>query len=228
MEISYQQVGRHRLVLVSAHGCGPGGGADQLRAALQSVAQTLTDHGLGLEHVVRSRLWARDAVYRGAASPVRPEVLSGPARSASSSYVRTGHLPAGVLVGIDVVAYDSPGVAPVKSVVEHNPPQVPIRYLALEDLVVLSGTTSLVPTLEGQVEQIATSIGMNLDEAGSDPAHIAELRCYLHRDEDPRVLSDAVARYLPGPVAFPIELVDGFSAPGKRVELEVTALRGAS
>lgn len=224
MQISYQQVGRHRLVLVSAHGSGPGGGAEQLRVALRSVAETLADRGLGLEHVVRSRLWARDAVYRGAASPVRPEVLTGPARSASSSYVRTGLLPSGVLVGIDVVAYDSPGAAPVKTVVEHDPPQVPIRYLTVEDLVVHSGTTSLAPTLDGQVEQIAANIDGNLREAGSDPARIAELRCYLHRGEDPRGLSDAVARHLPGPVAFPIELVDGFSAPGKLVELEVTAL----
>ncbi len=60
--------------------------------------------------------------------------------------------------------------SPTGSVVERDPPQGPIRYLTVEDLVVVSGTTSLAPTLEDQVEQIGASIGTNLREAGSDPA----------------------------------------------------------
>ncbi len=226
MTTSYQRLGSHRLVHLFVAGRGPGSAADQARTALISAADTLADHGLGLEHVVRTRLWAREGVSRGAASPARPEILSGPARSASSSYVGPDRLPDSVLVAFDVVARrPGPGETPVKTVVEHDPPQNPIRYLAVQDLVVLTGTTSLAPTLPEQVAQIVTSIVTDLRDAGTGPGGIVELRCYLHRGEDPEVLHDELDRLLPGATAYDVELVDGFSTPGKRVELEVTALR---
>lgn len=229
MDLSYLQVGRHQLVMLSAVGQGSGDGADQLRAALRSVAATLAEDGLGLEHVVRSRLWAQDAESRSAASPVRPEVLAGPARSASSSYVCPSRLPAEALVSIDVVARrPRPGETVRKVVVERDPVEVPIRYLMLDDLIVFAGVTSVAPTLEEQVDEIATSLTRDLTHLGSEPAAIAHLGCYLQRAVNPAVLAAALSQRLPDLSVFSIELVNGFSAPGKLVEIEVTALSTSS
>src|SRR5690606_16766516 len=78
-----------------------------------------------------------------------------------------------------------------------------------------------------QVAEVAATVGALLEEAGSGPTGVADLRCYLHRAEDPAVLADLLTLHMPGVTASTTELVDGFSAPGKRVELEITALRTA-
>lgn len=225
MDLSYLHVGRHRLVALSALGVGPGDGADQLRAALGSVRATLGEIGLGLEHVVRSRLWAQDAESRSTASPVRLEVFTGPARSASSSYVCPSHLPQDSLVAIDVVArVPEPGERALKAVVERDPVEVPIHYLTVDDLVVFAGLTHVAPSLEEQVEAIAATLRTHLAGLGSTPASVTQLDCYVHRGEDPRDLAAAMARHLPEVAAYRVELVDGYSSPGKLLEVEVTAL----
>ncbi len=51
----------------------------------------LRSHGLSLDSTVRSRLWGRDRESRDLGSTERVKILSGKARSASSSYIAPGH-----------------------------------------------------------------------------------------------------------------------------------------
>lgn len=195
---------------------------DELFTRFQTV---LESHGLDLSDTVRSRLFARDRDARDAASAVRSRVLSGPARAATSSYIAPDRFDSGAAVAMDLIAVHPQPACP-KRVRENDPPRTPCRYLTCGPLVVLSGQTAVLPTLETQVTtNILPRIGQYLAEARSGWDRVAEVNCYLHKDESPdhmRALFLEVATMLPP--LFACHPVEGYSARGKRVEVEVTAL----
>jgi enamine deaminase RidA (YjgF/YER057c/UK114 family) len=198
-------------------------GTRTLFAAFHGV---LSRHGLELENSVRSRLYGRDRATRDAGSNVRMEILSGPARCATSSYIAPGRLNPGVDVAMDLIALrPSDGVR--KSIRENDPPRTPCRYITCGPLMILSGQTCTDPTLEAQVVgDILPRIGGYLREAGSDWERVAEANCFLHDSEsavDMRALYLKVAPCLPP--LFACHRVSGYSAPGKLVEVEITATR---
>ena len=66
--------------------------------------QVLRGHGLSLDNTVRSRLWGRDRESRDLGSNERVKILSGKARSASSSYIAPGHFDSTAKVAVDLIA----------------------------------------------------------------------------------------------------------------------------
>jgi hypothetical protein len=55
---------------------------------------------------------------------------------------------------------------------------------------------------------------------------VVRVSFFLHRDQDPEALLAAVAALAPVPLAHAeLELVEGFSRPGKLIEIEITARR---
>jgi hypothetical protein len=82
----YRWLGRE-FVAISAE-ARPGMPADQaLGVLLDRCAAELARWGLSLDNVVRTRLWGRGREARDLASRERVRVLSGKARSASSSFI---------------------------------------------------------------------------------------------------------------------------------------------
>jgi enamine deaminase RidA (YjgF/YER057c/UK114 family) len=81
--------------------------------------------------------------------------------------------------------------------------------------------------LEAQVlGDILPRIGRYLGEAGSGWDRVAEANCFLHDNEssaDMRALFLKAASCLPP--RFACHRVSGYSAPGKLVEVEITATR---
>ena len=119
-------------------------------------------HGLSLDNTVRSRLWGRDRESRDLGSTERVKVLSGKARSASSSYIAPGHFDSAAKVAVDLIALRPSTPNAHKQVVEYNPPIVPIRFLVYDSAVVLSGVTTVLPTLAEQFDNIFPRIPRSL------------------------------------------------------------------
>ena len=83
----------------------PGLPADQAaRELLDRFDGLLKERELSLDHTVRSRLWGRDREARGLGSLGRVAILSGRARSASSSYIAPDHFESDAAVALDLWA----------------------------------------------------------------------------------------------------------------------------
>jgi enamine deaminase RidA (YjgF/YER057c/UK114 family) len=201
-----------------------GSGELEARQLFERFDGELKTHGLSLDHTVRSRLWGRDRESRDAGSNERVKVLSGRARSASSSYISPWHFDSPARVAVDVIAMKPNSASSEKRVVEYAPPIVPIRFLVYERLVVLSGVTSVVPTLAKQLADILPRIAGSLKDGGSSWERVERVSFYLHQSETIERLKELFVSHVK--VVIPqteYVFVDGYSAPGKLCEIEVTA-----
>lgn len=190
----------------------------------QRFDQELRSHGLSLDNTVRSRLWGRDRESRDLGSNERVKVLSGKARSASSSYITPGHFDSAAKVAVDLIALRPSQPNAQKRIVEYDPPIVPIRFLVYDTVVVLSGVTTVLPTLEAQLDNILPRIQGSLTDAGSSWDKVARVSFYLHRSQTIENLKQLFQRHVK--VSIPQTeycFVDGYSSEGKFCEVEVTA-----
>ena len=189
----------------------------------QRIDQELKAHGLSLDNTVRSRLWGRDRQSRDLGSTERVKILSGKARSASSSYIAPGHFDSGAKVALDLIAM-RPSQAAEKRIVEYDPPIAPIRFLVQDSVVVLSGVTTVLPTLAEQFDNIFPRIADSLTDAGSSWEKVARISFYLHRSQTLENLKTLFARHVTAKIAqMEYCFVDGYSSEGKFCEVEVTA-----
>jgi enamine deaminase RidA (YjgF/YER057c/UK114 family) len=204
--------------------------AAQAEDVFDQCRDGLEPFGLSLEDTVRSRIWAVDRASRDVASDGRFAALSGTARGASSSYIAPGHFHTGACIGLDLMAVrPRPGTAKVINDFEPKRESLPICYVTLGSLVVVSGMTVVLPTLDEQVTtDILPRITGYLAAAGSGWNRAAKVSCYLHRSQSPDEMGALFRRTVPEwPPLFEIVFVDGYSAEGKLVEIEVTAERDA-
>jgi hypothetical protein len=184
----------------------------------------LKSHGLSLDYTVRSRLWGRDRQSRDLGSNERVKILSGKARSASSSYIAPGHFDSSAKVALDLLAMRPTELNAPKRVVEYDPPIVPIRFLTYDSVVVLSGVTTVLPTLEEQLDNIVPRIRGSLADAGSSWDKVARVSFYLHRSQTLENLRGLFARRVTAKIPqMEYCFVDGYSSEGKFCEVEVTA-----
>ena len=214
------------FVELSCEGDGRGTAEEEARAVFRRMGDELGAFGLTLGHVLRTRLWGRDRPSRDAGSNVRSATLSGPARAASSSYIAPDRFERpDARIALDLVALKT-SAPPLKEIRENDPPRTPIRYLTVGPLVVLSGMTSQLPSLDEQLDNILPRIGAALVEAGSGWDKVTQMSGYLHRSQAPEALKAGIARHTGAlPRALDIAFVDGYSAEHKLIELETTALR---
>jgi enamine deaminase RidA (YjgF/YER057c/UK114 family) len=190
----------------------------------QQFDQELKSHGLSLDNTVRSRLWGRDRQSRNLGSDARVKILSGKARSASSSYIAPGHFDSPAKVAVDLLAMRPSEPNAAKRVVEYDPPIVPIRFLVYDSVVVLSGVTTVLPTLEEQLDNILPRIHGSLTDAGSSWEKVARVSFYLHRSQALENLKTLFARRVTAKIPqMEYCFVDGYSSEGKFCEVEVTA-----
>jgi hypothetical protein len=188
------------------------------------INEELKSHGLSLDHTVRSRLWGRDRESRDLGSTERVRILSGKARSASSSYIAPGHFDSAAKVAVDLLALRPTEPSTTKRVVEYDPPIVPIRFLVYDSIVVLSGVTTVLPTLEEQLNNIIPRITGSLTDGGSSWDKVARVSFYLHRSQTVDNLKALFAHHVTAKIPqMEYCFVDGYSSEGKFCEVEVTA-----
>ena len=186
--------------------------------------QELRQTGLCLDHTVRSRLWGRDRESRDQGSKERVKILSGKARSASSSYIAPTHFDSDAKVAIDLIAMRSSCSDAEKFLKEYDPPIVPLRYLTYDSVVVLSGVTAVLATLDEQLDNILQRIEDSLKDAGSSWDKVARVSFFLHRSQRVETLKGLFQRHVKAEIPqLEYSFVDGYSSEGKLCEIEVTA-----
>jgi enamine deaminase RidA (YjgF/YER057c/UK114 family) len=196
----------------------------EARELFQRFDQELRTHGLSLDNTVRSRLWGRDRESRDGGSNERVKALSGKARSASSSYIAPSHFDSPARVAVDLIAMRPASPGSAKRVVEYDPPIVPIRFLVYDHFVVLSGVTAVLPTLEEQLANILPRIAGSLKDGGTSWEKVERVSFYLHRSQTVEALKQIFAQHVKAVIPqMEYVFVDGYSAPGKLCEIEVTA-----
>ena len=186
--------------------------------------EELKPHGLSLDNAVRSRLWGRDRESRDLGSDERVKILSGKARSASSSYIAPNHFDSDAKIAVDLLAMKPSSQDMQKRIVEYDPPIVPIRFLVYDSVVVLSGVTTVLPTLAEQLDNILPRISGSLKDGGSSWDRVARISFYLHRSQTIEKLNELFGNRVKAPLAQrEYCFVDGYSSAGKLCEVEVTA-----
>lgn len=184
----------------------------------------LKTHGLSLDNTVRSRLWGRDRESRDLGSDERVKILSGKARSASSSYIAPGHFDSNANVAIDLLAMRPSRSDAEKLLKEYDPPIVPLRYLIYDSVVVLSGVTAVLASLDEQLDNILPRIEDSLKNAGSSWDRVAKVSFFLHRSQKLETLKELFSTRVPAKIpSMNYSFVDGYSSEGKLCEVEVTA-----
>jgi len=180
--------------------------------------------GLSLANTVRTRLWARDRASRDEGSRARARVLTGPARSVSSSFIAPDYLDSDARVAVELWAMRPLQPGAQKRLVEYDPPIVPLRYLVYDTVLALSGVTSVLPTLGEQVAEILNAIHGTLTDARASWDDAVRVSCTLHRSQSIDELQLLLARAIDAPIPLlEYDFADGYSTEGKLIEIEVTA-----
>jgi enamine deaminase RidA (YjgF/YER057c/UK114 family) len=196
----------------------------EARELFQRFDQELKKHGLTLDDTVRTRLWGRDRESRDLGSDERVKVLSGKARSASSSYIASDYFDSDAKIAADLLAMKPSTQGMEKRIVEYDPPIVPIRFLVYDSVVILSGVTTVLPTLEEQLDNILPRITGSLQDGGSSWERVARISFYLHRSQTMDKLNRLFNKRIKAPTTQrEYCFVDGYSSVGKLCEVEVTA-----
>jgi len=214
----------HEWVALRGEGLPTLGVEDQTRDLFRRLAADLQELGLSLGDTLRTRLWARDRDARDRGSRARVDALSGAARSASSSFIAPAYFDSAAAVAVELWAMRPAEPRSQKLLVEYEPPIVPLRYLSREGVLVLSGVTSVLPTLAEQVHEILAAIQASLAQAGVAWPHAVRVASHLHRSQSLIELRSLLKPVTEGAAAeLEFGFVDGYSTPGKLVEIEVTA-----
>jgi enamine deaminase RidA (YjgF/YER057c/UK114 family) len=201
--------------------------AGQTDDLLRRMESELELQDASLANTMRTRLWARDRAARDEASRVRVAALSGRARSASSSFIAPSSLDSTAAIAVELWAMKSDDGGLEKRLVEYEPRIVPLRYLISESVLVLSGVTSVLPTLDQQVVEILGNIESSLQHAGATWENAVKISSTLERNQSLAELRDLLKSALDGCQAdVEFDFADGYSTPGKLVEIEVTAQLG--
>jgi enamine deaminase RidA (YjgF/YER057c/UK114 family) len=214
----------HEWVWMRAEGGPDLDAAKQARGVLRFMESELSALDLSLANTVRTRLWARDRAARDNGSRVRADLLTGAARSVSSSFIAAGCFDSQAAVAIELWAMRGESGAIEKQLIEYEPPIVPLRYLVAESVLALSGVTSVLSTLDQQVAEILSNIEASLRDAGAAWGNAVKVSSTLQHGQ-----SLAKLRRLLKPVrdqsnaAIEFDFADGYSTPGKLIEIEVTA-----
>ncbi len=188
------------------------------------IDEELRGHGLSLANTVRTRLWGKDREGRDLGSQERVKALSGKARSVSSSYISPVHFDSNAHVAMDLLAMRTakPGIE--KILKEYDPPITPLRYCIYDSIVFLSGVSAVLPNLSDQIADILPRISDSLRDAGTSWGKAVKVSFFLHRSQKIETLRDLFRKTVDTEIQrIECSFVDGYSAPGKLIEIEVTA-----
>jgi enamine deaminase RidA (YjgF/YER057c/UK114 family) len=201
----------------------------QSQGLFERVGTELAALGLALDkNVVRTRVYGRTREARDIVSAARGRAFTGQSRAATSSFISPAHFDTAADVALDLYAMAAPSAGVPRKVTEMEPLQPFIRHLVWGPLVFHAGMTNEhVPTLKEQCAEILPRAGARLKENGCDWKNLVRISFFVHKSQTPDMLVDAVnaAGVSLSLDDAEIEFVEGYSRPGKLVEIEVTARR---
>ncbi len=131
------------FISLSWEGNGEGTVEDETRAVFMGFAKRLSQFDLTLDHIVRTRMFARDMDGWYAANQERARILSGKARSVSSSHIWPDRLGPQTRIAVDLIAMFPPAAGGEKILKEYDPPTIVLRRMNWGGLLFLSGVTDM-------------------------------------------------------------------------------------
>jgi enamine deaminase RidA (YjgF/YER057c/UK114 family) len=211
------------FISLSWEGDGEGTVEDEVRAVYAHFVDWLGRFELTLDHTVRTRQYCRDMETWQAASAARGRILTGAARSVSSSHVRPARLVGNARITADLLAMVPPSNGERKILKEYEPATVVLRHLTWGGIVFLSGVTDMThATLDEQFPVIIHRLSESLADANASWDTVARASFFLHRDESLQDLRQRFAKTINAQIpALDYTFVD--TRQGKRLEIELTA-----
>jgi enamine deaminase RidA (YjgF/YER057c/UK114 family) len=200
----------------------------QSQRLFERAGAELAALGLALDrNVVRTRVYGRTREARDIVSAARGRAFAGQARAATSSFISPAHFDTAADVALDLYAMAEPKAGAPRKVTEMEPVQPFIRHLVWGPFVFHAGMTNEhFPTLKEQCAEILPRAGARLKENGCDWSNVVRISFMLHASQTSQSVLDIASAIAPVPLDHAeIELVEGYSRPGKLVEIEVTARR---
>lgn len=199
----------------------------QVHGLMDAIDAELRRVGLaGIPDVVRTRIYAASRPARDTGSQVRTgRLLTGPGVSASSSFIEPGRFPGGDGVAFDGMAITGAGDG--SKIVERyegvNAAGL-CRYVITGDLVFNTGITSVLPTYEEQLAEIGPRVLATIAHAEARTGRRMTptvITAYVDRRQAPGNGGWVAERLGLRGVLVVIGRCDGFTTPGKLVEVEV-------
>jgi enamine deaminase RidA (YjgF/YER057c/UK114 family) len=212
-----------QFVALSWEGAGEGTVEEETRGLLMLFAEHLRALGLSLDNVVRTTMFTRNMDVWVASNQERRKILTGNARSVSSSHIWPDRLGAKARVSIDLLAMYPPATGADKIKQEYDPPTVVLRRLTLGGILFLSGVTDMThATFDEQFPVIIQRITDTLSDGGASWQDVRKASFMLHHEESLGMLR---ARFRAAVSADIPELDYSFvdTRQGKRLEIEITA-----
>jgi hypothetical protein len=212
-----------QFVSLSWEGNGEGTVEDETRDLFARFSDRLSQFGLALEHTVRTRMWVRDMECWQAGVHERARILSGKARSVSSSHVRPDRLNAKARISVDLMAMFPPVTRDTKIFKEYEPPTIVLRRLTWGGILFLSGVTDMThATFDEQFPVIIKRLSDTLSDGGGSWENVERASFFLHHEESLDKLRECFGRAVSARIAsLDYTLVD--TRQGKRLEIEITA-----
>lgn len=211
------------FVSLSWEGSGNGTVEEETRELLTGFAGQLRGLGLGLDDVVRTRMFARDMDAWLKGNEERRRLLDGKARSVSSSHIWTGRLTAKGRIALDLLAMVPPKDGKPKIMKEYDPPVFPLRWMKYGGLLFLSGVTDMThPTFDEQFPTIIERITGSLADGGATWNDVKRASLLLHHDESLAMLRERFSSAVKTSI-LSVDYSFVGTRQGKRLEVEITA-----
>src|ERR1700720_1476110 len=198
---------------------GRGRNPRDLRTVLEAIktARSVPDP------TVRTRMFTLDMETWSAANQERRRILSGKARSVSSSHIWPPRLGPKARVTVDLLAMFPPASGEGKVLKEYDPETIVLRRMNWGGLLFLSGVTDMTHvTFDEQFPVIIKRLTDTLTDGGGSWDKVMRASFFLHHEEKLAYLRDCFAKAITAKIPS-LEYTFVGTRQGKRLEIELTA-----
>ena len=211
------------FVFLAWEGNGDGTIEDEVRALFNNFADRLREFGLTIDHIVRTRLWARNMDCWQAGTNERARILSGKARSVSSSHIRPDRLGTKARIAVDVIAMFPPSSGEAKRLREYEPKTNVLRSLTWGGILFCSGQSDMTTvTFDEQFPLIIKRLSDTLADGGASWEKVLRASFFLYRENSLDKLRESFRHMVSATIpSLDYTLID--LRQGKHLEIELTA-----
>jgi enamine deaminase RidA (YjgF/YER057c/UK114 family) len=211
------------FVSLSWEGNGEGTVEDETRELFARFSERLTPFGLTLDHTVRTRMFVRDMDCWYAGVHERAVILSGKARSVSSSHIWPDRLGSKARIAVDLMAMFPPASGDAKVFKEYDPPTIVLRRMNWGGLLFLSGVTDMTHwTFDEQFPVIIKRLTDTLADGGGSWDKVQRATFLLHHEEKLDHLRESFTKVVSAKIPS-LDYTFVGTRQGKRLEIELTA-----
>jgi enamine deaminase RidA (YjgF/YER057c/UK114 family) len=212
-----------KFISLSWEGNGEGTVEDETQELFGRFSEHLGRFGLTLDHTARTRMFVRDMDTWYAGVHERVRILSGAARSVSSSHVWPDRLGSKARIAVDLMAMFPPPSPQEKVFREYEPKTIVLRRMNWGGLLFLSGVTDMThATFDEQFPVIIKRLTDTLADGGGSWDKVMRASFFLHHEETLEHLNESFSKAVSAKIpSMDCTLVG--NRQGKRLEIELTA-----